>query len=64
MNTNIETKIPLEAEYISPNRRSSIIITNKAQEKFSSNHAKEYAEATSIHGIKYIAEDERNLFER
>ena len=67
MNTNIQTEMPLEAEYVGPNsvsRRSSIIIKTKPKDKASLNHAKEYAEAASIHGIKYIAEDERSLFER
>ena len=29
-----------------------------------SQHAKEYAESSSLHGIKYIAEDGRHPFER
>ena len=48
-------------------RRISSIQSHPTKEKDPhdiSNSVKEYAEATSIHGIKYITEDGRHHFER
>ena len=67
MLTNTPTKLPLEAKYFGPkvkSRRSSVAILEKHEETHSSNIAKEYADATSLHGLKYIAEDERHPIER
>ena len=67
MLTNTRTNLPLEANYFGPkvnSRRSSVAIIEKNEEKHSSNIAKEYADATSLHGLKYIAEDERHPIER
>ena len=67
MITNTSTKLPLTAEYFGPkvkSRHSSVEILEKNEFKHSSNIAKEYADATSLHGLKYIAEDERHPIER
>lgn len=67
MITNTPTKYPFEAEYFGPkvkSRRSSAAILEKNESRHSSNIAKEYFNATSLHGLKYIAEDERHPIER
>ena len=38
--------------------------TKEKSENNISKHVKEYAEASSIHGIKYITEDGRHHFEK
>ena len=67
MLTNTRTNFALRANYFGPkvnSRRSSVEILGKNEFKHSSNIAKEYADATSLHGLKYIAEDERHPIER
>ena len=67
MNSENTVKTLFEPKYVEPNnisKHSSPTINKIKPESISTNHAKEYANATSIHGIKYIAEDDRHPVER
>ena len=67
MNSENTVKKLFEPNYVEPNnvsKNSSLTIHKMKSETVSSNLAKEYANATSIHGIKYIAEDDRHPIER
>ena len=67
MNTDITNKTAFEAEYLEPGKiykRSSLAGQKMSKVRNCLNPAKEYANATSIHGIKYIAEDDRHPIER